>query len=106
MTEQEVEQFMAAVKEASKHIDPETAEVFWEYGQIADPYWINPNLPPELKCTGRLYFARSPDSDIWVCFRDLPKEIRSALWEKHWRQLAFPAGLPLAPEQAAGDEKQ
>jgi len=42
MTEQEVEQFMADVKEASKHINPETAEVFSEYGLMADPYGINP----------------------------------------------------------------
>jgi hypothetical protein len=111
MTDQDTKEFPAARTEAAKHIAPETAEVYWAYGQTMDPYGIDPDLPDELRCVQRVYFARSPDSDIWVCFYDLPEEIRSALWEKHKRQLAFPAGLSLAPEQELtlglpGDETQ
>ena len=89
------EQFLAIRREAARHIDPETAEVDWDYGQILDPYSVDPDLPEELQCVGRLYFARSPGSNIWVSFYDLPEAVRSALWEKHKHQLAFPAGLPL-----------
>ena len=28
-------------------IDPETAEVCWEYAQVADPYGVYPDLPEE-----------------------------------------------------------
>ena len=31
---------------------------------------------------GRLYFAKSPDSDIWVSFYDLPSEVCKALWDR------------------------
>ena len=89
------EQFLSIRREAAQHIDPETAEVDWDYGQILDPYRIDPDLPEELQCVGRLYFARSPGSNIWVSFYDLPEAVRSALWAKHKHQLAFPAGLPL-----------
>ncbi len=90
-----VEQWLAIRKEAAIHIDPETAEVTWEYGQILDPYGTDPNLPEECQCGGRKYFARSPDSDVWVCFYDLPAETRDALWDRHRASLAFPAGLPV-----------
>ena len=99
MDEQKVEDFLAVRKEAAKHIDPETAEVSWSYGQIMDPYGVDPDLPDELRCVGRVYFARSPKSELSVCFDDLPEEISSALWKRHRRNLAFPAGLSLAPEQ-------
>ena len=85
--------------EEALRIDPTTAEVDWEYGQVMDPYGIDPDLPDELQCVGRIYFARSPGSSVWVCFYDLPEEIREALWERHSRTLAFPAGLPAAPDQ-------
>ena len=81
-------------------IDPETAEVDWEYGQVMDPYGVYSDLPEECQQVGRQYFARSPGSDIWVHFRDLPDETRHALWEKHKSQLAFPAGLEDGREAA------
>ena len=89
----DVEQWLASRKEAGLKIDPETAEVDWEYGQVMDPYRVYSDLPEECQQVGRQYFARSPGSDIWVHFRDLPDETRHALWEKHKSQLAFPAGL-------------
>ena len=82
-------------KEAGRKIDPEIAEVMWFYAQTLDPYGICPELPEELRQVGREYFARSPASDIWVWFGDLPAATSDALWEKHKAQLAFPAGLSL-----------
>lgn len=98
MSKQNIEEFLAIRKEAAQYIDPATAEVDWTYGQILDPYGVDPDLPDELQCVGRIYFARSPESPVWVCFYDLPEEVREALWERHSRTLAFPAGLSLAPE--------
>jgi hypothetical protein len=42
---------------------------------------------------GREYFARSPGTDIWVLFRDLPQQTRDALWDLHADRLEFPAGV-------------
>jgi hypothetical protein len=33
-------------------------------------------------CVGRQYFARFPESDVWVSFHDLPKATVDALWKK------------------------
>jgi hypothetical protein len=89
-----VEQWLAIRKEAALRIDPDTAEVDWTYAQTLDPYGLDPELPEEFHQVGREYFARAPGSDIWVWFGDLPKATEDALWEKHKRRLAFPAGLP------------
>jgi hypothetical protein len=88
------ERWLATRKEAGLKIDPETAEVDWIYVQTLDPYGVYPDLPAECQQVGRAYFARSPDSDIWVEFGDLPKATAEALYQKHKRKLAFPAGLP------------
>ena len=90
--ERDLEEWRAIRREAGLKIDPETAEVHRTYAQILDPYGMCPELPEEYDQVGRVYFARSPGSDIWVCFSDLPEAIRDALWEKHKRKLAFPAG--------------
>jgi hypothetical protein len=87
--EMPVEQWLAIRKEAGLKIDPEIAEVMWGYGQILDPYGVNPDLPDEASCIGRVYFARSPGSDIWVSFYDLPGDTCKALWQKHNSKLAF-----------------
>src|SRR5260370_1735902 len=89
-----VEQWLAIRKEAALRIDPDTAEVDWTYAQTLDPYGLDPELPEEFHQVGREYFARAPGSDIWLWFGDLPKATEDALWEKHKRRLAFPAGLP------------
>jgi hypothetical protein len=80
-------------KEAGLHIDPESAEVTWKYGQILDPYGVYPDLPPECYQVGRDYFARAPGSEVGVWFGDLPAVTQKALLEKHRSKLAFPAGL-------------
>jgi hypothetical protein len=100
MTDRELEEFLSTRKEAARHIDPEIAEIDWDYGEPGDPYGVDPDLPAEYRSVGRIYFARSPGSDIWVCFNDLPEAISSALWERHRGTLAFPAGLPVSREAA------
>jgi len=70
-------------KTVGLQIDPEVAEVEWVYGQTLDPYGDDPDLPEEYRCIGREYFARSPGSDVWINFRDLPEATRTKLWEKH-----------------------
>jgi hypothetical protein len=56
-------------------------------------YGVYPDVAEECQYIGRAYFARSPGSDIWVDFGDLPDEVREALWQRHKFKLAFPAGL-------------
>src|SRR5690349_15379218 len=77
-----VGQFLAIRKEAAFEIDPETAEFIWSWEQILDPYGVDPDLPEECYCVGRVYFARSPESDVWVSFYDLPKATVERLWER------------------------
>jgi len=96
-----VEQWLAIRKEAGLNIDPQTAEVIWEYGHTIDPYNVYSDLSEEEKQVGRCYFARSPGSDVWVSFCDLPDATHDALWKMHRSVLAFPAGLFLEP--AGGD---
>ncbi len=91
----EDEQWLAIRKEAGLKIDPETAEVDWVYGQTLDPYGVCDEweLPEEFHQVGREYFARSPGSDVWVNFSDLPDAVREKLWAKHRSRITFPAGL-------------
>jgi hypothetical protein len=77
-----VEQWLAIRKQEAVRVDPEIALVEWDYGQIFDPYGVDPNLPPEYRCAGRNYFARNRGSYIWVSFHDLPVETCRALYER------------------------
>jgi hypothetical protein len=89
--ETSAEQFLAARKEAGLKIDPETATVMWTYALTRDPYGIF-EVPDDYS-VGRECFVRSPNSDIWVWFDDLPEATRETLWQMHKSRLAFPAGL-------------
>jgi hypothetical protein len=82
MSEEERENVREVRRQAGLLIDPSTAEVTCWFTQVMDPYGIEPDLPEEYQCIGREYFARAPESDIWVCFDDLPKPCRDALREK------------------------
>ena len=75
-------QLDAERKFAGRHINPDTAELSWGWGEIMDPYGDLPDLPDEGYCIGRLYFARSPDGGMWISFNDLPKKTHDALWKK------------------------
>jgi hypothetical protein len=47
------------------------------------------------------FFARSPGSDVWVWFGDLPEATAAALWKKHERTLAaFPSPESMAAPAA------
>jgi hypothetical protein len=63
-------------KEAAQQIDPNTAEVKWEnaFSDLADDRW-----------NGWRFFARAPESDVWVPFDDLPDETWKALL-RNWRR--------------------
>ena len=84
-----VEQWLAIRKEEALRINPEIAETYSEHGYIVDPYGVEPNLPDECRCIGRIDFARNPGSDIWVCFYDLPKATRDRLSERGRRGVSF-----------------
>ena len=71
---------LAILKEAALHIDPPSAEVEWIVIGSYREVW-------------REYFARSPGSDIWVWFGDLPTATLKSLWEKHRPKLTYAAGL-------------
>ena len=67
--------------EAALPIDPETAEIKFEYVPFTDPYGVFQH--PKDAYVRRQYFARSPGSDIWVYWDDLPDEVEWCLWQKH-----------------------
>ena len=103
----EDERWLAIRREEGFKIDPETAEVDWNYGLTCNPYGILDEWewPEEFHQVGREYFARSPGSDVWVHFSDLPDATREALWKRHSRKLAFPAGLEAFPLGLEEDRK-
>jgi hypothetical protein len=82
MNEHERSEFEAMVKEAGRQVDPETAEVFWIWGPMLNPYGIYPYLPEVDGHVGALQFVRSPGSDVWVHSGDLPEATRNALRDK------------------------
>jgi hypothetical protein len=87
-------EYLNALRRAvGRHIDPETAEVDWTMSYIVDPYDDDLNLPEELQCTGRAYFARCPGTNVWICFDHLPDGTVDKLMKKHKHKLLFPAGL-------------
>jgi hypothetical protein len=87
--------YLDALRQAvGVHIDPETAEVDWIYAQTLDPYGDFPNLPEEYQQVGREYFARSPGSDVWISFGDLPEATRDALWKKRREKQRLPPEDP------------
>ena len=74
-----VVEWLAIRKEAGLTIDPETAEVMCDYAYTMDPYGVVPDLTDEIEQIGHVFFARSPGSDIWVHFSDLPDETLATL---------------------------
>lgn len=88
-----VEQWLQIRKEEALRIDADNAEVFWSFEHTLDPYGVDPELPEECRQVGREYFARSPGSDIWVWFGDLPAETRKKLWNRRESEPPFPEDL-------------
>jgi hypothetical protein len=77
-----VDQWLAIRKEAGLKIEPATAEVTFGWKYVTDPYGAFSDLTEAERVVGRAYFARSPDSDIWVGFDDLPEETSDELWKR------------------------
>ena len=77
----DLEAWLAIRRKEALRIDPESADVCWHYAQILDPYSVR-DLPAECECIGRVYFARFPGTDVWVCFYDLPEATRTRLRER------------------------
>jgi hypothetical protein len=76
----EYDRRMEERRAAGLSIDPSTAEIDWNYGRTLDPY--GDGLPLLEEQIGREYFARAPDSDIWVSVHDLPDATRDAIWKR------------------------
>jgi hypothetical protein len=70
---------------AGERIDPSTAIVWFEYGQVIDPYRDLPELPPDCHCVGRLFWAADPAERIGISFYDLPANTRDLLEPKRNR---------------------
>lgn len=88
--DQSKEEWLAIRRKAGRKIDPETAEIMWKRGYALDPYEIGlRGSSPACQQLQRNYFVRSPGSDIWVFFYDLPIATRHALWKKHRAWIAF-----------------
>jgi hypothetical protein len=81
--ERKVEKWLAIRKKAGLKINPKTAIVTRHAAQILDPYGDDPDLPGEFHCFGQVDFARSPGSDVWVSFYDLPSTTAKALRKKY-----------------------
>jgi hypothetical protein len=72
---EEQERWLAVRKEAAARLDPETAEVTFNWGDITDPYGLRRD--DDSYC-GRNYFVRSPGG-VWVSFDDLPAAVTNRL---------------------------
>jgi hypothetical protein len=77
-----VEKWLAIRKEEALKIDPDAVEVKSCDGLIFDPYGVSPDLRKGRPQVGLQYFARRPDSSVWVWFGDLPKEVCDAVYAK------------------------
>jgi hypothetical protein len=88
-----IEQWLQIRKREGRTIDPDTVEVKWEYARPVDPYGVHQDLPEVCQQVVPVHFARSPESDIWVAFCDLPDEARELLWERLCEDCRFPAGF-------------
>jgi hypothetical protein len=94
---------------AALRIDSATAEVFFTYADLANPYGDDDGY--NYGTTGRAFFAVDPNDRIPVLFEDLPAAIRDALWAKRaaadaegWRTII--GGLYVDEKQPASWDYQ
>ena len=78
-----VEKRRSIRREEARQIDPNTAVLCWNYVNVYDPY-DEVELPEECYCLGDAFFARRPDSDIWVLlsYPDFPHVTAYFLWQR------------------------
>lgn len=74
-TSEQYEEFCEEMRLAGLQIEAATAEVSERWACMQDPYGLG--FP--LECLSRIYFARKPGTDRWVCFWDLPKDVYKEL---------------------------
>ena len=79
----EFRDWIASRKAAAATVDMQTADLWWEHTQVLDPYGLSRaegTFTEEEYQIGRVYFARSPDSDGPVCEYDLSPAQRDAMY--------------------------
>jgi hypothetical protein len=102
--------WLAVRKAEAAKIDPDLAEVYWDYGKYADPYHLYPNMPDwaldtddrddqccgnsqceDPLCTYRtIYFVRNPYSETMVHTGDLCEGLNTALFNRlHFQDHRF-----------------
>jgi hypothetical protein len=59
----------------AKLIDPATAKITIMRVNLVDPYGLGWDPDGEYMQVGKTYFARRPESNIWVWFEDIPNEV-------------------------------
>jgi hypothetical protein len=70
-------QWAAIRTTAGMQIDSDTAEVMWVYADTLRYHMGAMGIPR------RIFYVRSPESDEWVRFSDLPQAIQDGLMLKH-----------------------
>jgi len=81
-TKDEHKEWLAIRREIGADLDPDNVHVYCIHAQVLDPYGICPSFPTALYLIGREYFARAPNSGVWVSFDDLPRGTVSRLWPR------------------------
>jgi hypothetical protein len=86
---EEGQKWLAVREEEALRINPDTAEVWVDYGRCSDPYNLYPEMPDWAlfpcdrgACDGQLnelYFVRRPLGNVWVWVGSLSGEVRNAL---------------------------
>ena len=89
----EYDRRMEERRAAGLSIDPSTAQIEWWYAQTLDPYGDGLPLLPGTEQIDREYFARAPDSDIWVSVHDLPGATREAIRNRRERVIIVRIGI-------------
>jgi hypothetical protein len=74
------DEWLAVREVEAKLIDPRTAEVIQTRGDLSDPYGLDPSQAEG--CAGDIYFARRPNSDVWVELGHLPPAVYTAVWNR------------------------
>jgi hypothetical protein len=80
-------------REVGRRLDPSTAQLFFSYGEVDDPYGEYDPAHDE-SCIGRQWFAVDPIARVAVHLSDLSEEMRTLLDPKRreadaagWRRL-------------------
>jgi hypothetical protein len=99
---EEGQKWLAVREEEASRIDPETAEVWFDYGRYSDPYNLYPEMPKwarDRRDRRRLLdFVRRADGEVWVWNGYLPKNIRNRLSRRFKR---MQCGVPFIKDVTA-----